>query len=330
MLLSGHTQNRRTSYGFTLLEIAIVLVIAGLLAGGILVGRELIHAAEIRATLTQLERFNAAVNTFKGKYGCLPGDCDFASDIGFDADSNGNGDGFIGFCNSANQRCSFRLPSNSGLAYEFVDFWYQLGAANLINEAFLPSAQVQFQGMDSNVFTTPGPGNMSPKTKLRATRPLNGSPGGWLVHNRIVFFDGEFAPGPGSWAGPNPGGSIGPFTFLLTNHFNTQCCNLLSLNSMPYLGAYLPADVYIIDSKIDDGRVHTGIARGWNETLQLATNEDSYVTVRSGQCGVQSNFCACSQSGLPPFNDYNLAYAGDESTAELGAGLCSLVIKASF
>ncbi len=60
--------------GFTLIELSIVLVIIGLIVGGVLVGQDLIHAAEIRATISQKDQFNVATNTFRLKYNYLPGD----------------------------------------------------------------------------------------------------------------------------------------------------------------------------------------------------------------------------------------------------------------
>lgn len=42
---------RSRKAGFTLVELAIVLVIIGLIIGGVLVGRDLIKAAELRASL---------------------------------------------------------------------------------------------------------------------------------------------------------------------------------------------------------------------------------------------------------------------------------------
>jgi len=61
--------------GFTLVELSIVLVIIGLLVSGVLMGRDLIRAAEIRAGISQIEKYNVAINAFKLKYDCLPGDC---------------------------------------------------------------------------------------------------------------------------------------------------------------------------------------------------------------------------------------------------------------
>jgi prepilin-type N-terminal cleavage/methylation domain-containing protein len=59
------------SGGFTLIELSIVLVIIALIVGGVLVGKDLISAAYVRAQITQIERFNTAVNTFYGKYGYI-------------------------------------------------------------------------------------------------------------------------------------------------------------------------------------------------------------------------------------------------------------------
>src|SRR5271163_852919 len=66
--------NRKGEQCFTLIELSIVLVIIGLIVGGVLVGQDLIKAAEIRATVAQVEKYNAAVNTFRTKYNGIPGD----------------------------------------------------------------------------------------------------------------------------------------------------------------------------------------------------------------------------------------------------------------
>lgn len=77
--------NHNNNYGFTLIELSIVLVIIGLIVGGVLVGRDLIKAAAIRAQISQVEKYQTTVNTFKIKYGYLPGDIPpaQASQLGF-------------------------------------------------------------------------------------------------------------------------------------------------------------------------------------------------------------------------------------------------------
>lgn len=74
----------RNRFGFTLIELSIVLVIIGLIVGGVLVGRDMIKAAQIRAAISQLEQYDAAVQTFRGKYNGLPGDLLNAANFGFD------------------------------------------------------------------------------------------------------------------------------------------------------------------------------------------------------------------------------------------------------
>ncbi|MCE2927483.1 MAG: prepilin-type N-terminal cleavage/methylation domain-containing protein [Rickettsiales bacterium] len=60
--------------GFTLVEMAIVIVLIGLLLSGVLVGRDLIEAAQIRRVVGEVEKINTAIYTFKNKFNALPGD----------------------------------------------------------------------------------------------------------------------------------------------------------------------------------------------------------------------------------------------------------------
>lgn len=60
--------------GFTLIEIAIVLVIIGLLLGGVLKGQELITSARVRNLISQQDGIKAAFFGFQDRYRALPGD----------------------------------------------------------------------------------------------------------------------------------------------------------------------------------------------------------------------------------------------------------------
>ncbi len=60
--------------GFTLIEIAIVLVIIGLLLGGVLKGQELITSARVRNMISQQDGIKAAYFGFLDRYRALPGD----------------------------------------------------------------------------------------------------------------------------------------------------------------------------------------------------------------------------------------------------------------
>ena len=60
--------------GFTLVEIAIVLVIIGLLLGGILKGQEMITQARIKNIINDLNGITAAYASYQDRYRAIPGD----------------------------------------------------------------------------------------------------------------------------------------------------------------------------------------------------------------------------------------------------------------
>jgi len=64
----------RKQQGFTLIEIAIVLVIIGLLLGGVLKGQELIQNARVRNVVAQQDGIKAAFFGFQDRYRGIPGD----------------------------------------------------------------------------------------------------------------------------------------------------------------------------------------------------------------------------------------------------------------
>jgi len=127
----AHKQRSKSARksGFTLIELSIVLVIIGLIVGGVLTGQDLIKAAQVRATVSQYEGYNTAVNTFQTKYNGLPGDLiaatasQFGLTYGAGTAGLGDGDGMI--------------ADNSGTAgVEGGLFWVHLSAANLIGNNF--------------------------------------------------------------------------------------------------------------------------------------------------------------------------------------------------
>lgn len=101
--------------GFTLVELAIVMVIIGLIISGIVGAQSLIEVAERNSLITDLANSQKAIYAFKLQYGerNLPGDFDEATEYWPGQTDNGNGD----------RRISSR--------HEAVDFWQHLALAEI-------------------------------------------------------------------------------------------------------------------------------------------------------------------------------------------------------
>jgi prepilin-type N-terminal cleavage/methylation domain-containing protein len=85
--------------GFTLVEIAIVLVIIGLLIGGVLKGQEMITNAKVSKVENDYKGITAAILAYQDRYGTLPGDDPSASTRfpgTWSAADNGDGNGVVG------------------------------------------------------------------------------------------------------------------------------------------------------------------------------------------------------------------------------------------
>lgn len=65
---------KRNQSGFTLIEIAIVLVIIGLLLGGVLKGQELINSAKVKNLAGDFRNIPLFIYGYQDKYRALPGD----------------------------------------------------------------------------------------------------------------------------------------------------------------------------------------------------------------------------------------------------------------
>ena len=104
--------------GFTLVEIAIVLVIIGLLLGGILKGQEMITQAKIKNVISDMSGVSAAMYGYQDRYRALPGD-DSKADRWSGA-TKGGGDGVIG-------------GKWTTAATEAINFWDHLRRAGFVS-----------------------------------------------------------------------------------------------------------------------------------------------------------------------------------------------------
>src|SRR3954462_10511403 len=90
------TAMKKSEKGFTLVEIAIVLVIIGLLLGGILKGQEMITQAKIKNVIADVTGVSAAMYGYQDRYRALPGDDKGATRwAGATPAKEGNGHGVI-------------------------------------------------------------------------------------------------------------------------------------------------------------------------------------------------------------------------------------------
>jgi prepilin-type N-terminal cleavage/methylation domain-containing protein len=81
----------KKTQGFTLVEIAIVLVIIGLLLGGILKGQEMITQAKIKNVIADFSGISAAYHGYQDRYRAIPGDDANASRWSLARAGDGNG-----------------------------------------------------------------------------------------------------------------------------------------------------------------------------------------------------------------------------------------------
>jgi prepilin-type N-terminal cleavage/methylation domain-containing protein len=221
--------------GFTLVEIAIVLVVIGLVVGGILVGRDLIRAAELRSVISDVEKYKAAVNTFRLKFNALPGDMLDATTYWGAADPNpttckttigtgtqtcnGNGDWKNGYPPA---------PNPGPFHYENYRFWQHLANAGLIN------------GQDTGVGVGAGNSNAQVGRNVPASR-ISGA--GYSIENAAGY-------GTIVWAG-----EYWPATDASTSIMEFGSNRTDDILNNPAITAQ---EAYGLDSKIDDGLPASG------------------------------------------------------------------------
>jgi len=107
--------------GFTLIELAIVLVIIGLLLGGVLKGQELINSAKVKNFAADFRTIPIYIYGYQDRFKALPGD-DLRATTHVTATRNGNGDGALG---------GTWQDSGAASTSEAYNFWQHVRLANL-------------------------------------------------------------------------------------------------------------------------------------------------------------------------------------------------------
>lgn len=253
--------NRRAknNKGFTLIELSIVLVIIGLLVGGVLVGRDLIHQAELRSVVTDWSQFETATRTFKLKYNCIPGDCVNAAQFGLGASGNGN-----------------KYTEHSSASTETWQFWTHLATAGLVAGSYTGTYGAT-NTMNGNSLDDATIGVNVPGSKISGI--------GYSIWYPLPVFALSAAPVFG-------GSPINPATHFIATGADTSSGNYQTL------GAKMTAlDSRDIDIKADDGVASTGIVRAhYNNAahditcLTGTTTDYTYDIAASGICNLMRGF----------------------------------------
>lgn len=286
MLIASFNRNLLAA-GFTLIELSIALVIIALLIGGVLVGKDLIRHAELRAQLSQIDRYRAAVNTFHTKYGGLPGDIasDKAAQFGMrarsGADGHGDDDDILEGCSATGNAQS----ANSIAGCETTLFWRDLSYAGLIEGRYTTATDALTQVSKVNLPTVFPPAAIGGGNYVTVDY---GGTGGYALTNPVKRFGNYF-----EIAAIQSTNSSGVYTYKFT---------------------IAPRDAFAIDTKVDDGDP----ARGSVTTNSLHLNQTN-----SGTLMIQSYLGPAPADTCLLLTLPELTYNLDRAWAD--APMCALV-----
>ena len=112
---------KKHEYGFTLVELSIVIVIIGLIVAGVTAGQSLVKQAKLSKIITDFNSYQVAYTSFKLQYDYLPGDILNASSYWPSCDAtpsncNGNGNKRIEYTGTDSKRETMRVWQHLALA----------------------------------------------------------------------------------------------------------------------------------------------------------------------------------------------------------------------
>ena len=249
-------KHMRAQAGFTLVALAIVMIIIGLLIAGVLKGQALTQNAQVTATVAQAKAIEAATTTFKDTYNLYPGDMTtpnvkLPNCAAAPYSTPGNGNGTID-----------NLPSVvfAGSVVEGHQFFVHLNAASLLT-GIVPGEAA------ADIF-----GRNFPQGKVSGT--------GWAVGGTtgvaaLVSQIGAVLPSGGVY-------------LVLTSDLTAAAGGATTLGLKP-------DQALRIDTKLDDGSPDTGEVRAYGAATcglpGAAGAGGTYVTTTTNNvCGLHVHF----------------------------------------
>lgn len=167
--------------GFTLVEIAIVLVIIGLLLGGVLKGQELINSAKVKNFINDFKTIPLFIYGYQDKFRALPGDdANVTTHLGSAATAASVTLLTVTSTTAGNGRIEGNYNSTTATD-ESVAFWQQVRLANLA------SGSTSFVTPSADLPTNADGGRLG----IQSTVPITGMSGSYFVCSEGI--QGRFA-----------------------------------------------------------------------------------------------------------------------------------------
>lgn len=226
-----HTANHQS--GFTLIELAIVLTILGLLTTGILAGRTMVRQAQLRGVMSEIERYKTASLTFLNQFNSIPGDMQTAFTYwGRDCVNSGDAVTDAQRCNGNGNRVFDPDTTGTPLGTESESFryWQHLVLAELIPGPFTGQGNGT-SGLQGDIGINVPASSLGSGNNVYTVETLNYAAGGTDPH--IVL-------------------------------------GAAATDALPKTSTLTPRELSSLDEKVDDSMPNTGTLGGENGTNTIA------------------------------------------------------------
>ena len=239
-------ENPKTkTLGFSLVELAIVLAIVGLIIGAVMAGQSMVRANQVKSVSNDVTRYKSAASYFKERFTLYPGDLTNATSLwGIAA-----GTGSDATCYDTDNSGSIRTCNGDGdgtidTYSETFRFWQHLTNAQMI--------EGNFTGTKGSTSYDHDVGINCPYTKMKN------------VGIGVTYSSA----------------SIGSATQFAITPYNYFVVGAQTDGAMLTTGAFSPREVQNLDAKLDDGVPARGviIAGPWDDCTSATTNSELSAT----------------------------------------------------